>query len=333
LYVSLIYLLRSYKMKKFIYALSFISLSNTVIGMELEQRSKTHLIVVPGQNGLGGIINGQIVSNTDIVLPQLKDQRHFVETPNWMIDFGQGRCLSYLEKTMSSLPKDNKNKVILHASSQGTATALNYTANNPQKVSALILEAVMLSGNSAISHTLLGSPDSMAYYALPYAAKIVFPWYAPGGEQPILNLDKLPTNIPVIIIHATGDPQLSFQDAQALYAALAQKNKNVHLIDKKEYAHVLLLNESNTSEINAIQHILHQAGLLPSGPDYIASFNYQPEHKPEWVAHFNNLLIKEKRIWWIDKGVKLTLCGLIMYLLHRWGITEKISAQISPSKN
>lgn len=200
--------------------------SNSFIaGMELPEHHNTHLLVIPGQNGLGG-------QNIKTVLPYFKDKDHlihYVETPLWTPDLGQSRCVNYLKKTMSCL--ENNTPVIIHASSQGTATAINYTAEHPQQVRALILESILLSGNSAIEHTVkyctFPSATSLpgSYYWMPYVAKFQFPLYSPAGNQAIFNADKLPIDLPIIIMHHTNDPQLSYKDAQALYAFLKQQKK------------------------------------------------------------------------------------------------------------
>lgn len=108
----------------------------------------THLVVIPGQNGMGG-------QNVREVLPQFS-QIHYVPTPEYIPDLGQSRCLKYLKATMQPLlANHNIHSIIIHASSQGTATALNYMAKYPNaKVKALILEAILSSGNDAVYHTI-----------------------------------------------------------------------------------------------------------------------------------------------------------------------------------
>jgi len=176
------------------------------------ENSQTHLLVIPGQNGMGG-------QNVEIVLPYFSQNKHLlhhVETPLSLPDFGQSRCQSYLKETIQSLRQQKKfhdyDRFILHASSQGTATAINYTAHNPHNIKALILESILLTVNSAIFHTVdnVIMPESCdlpesSYYSLPYTAKTSFPCYSPSGEQPINNIDKLPTDLPIIILHDTKD--------------------------------------------------------------------------------------------------------------------------------
>lgn len=326
-----------------------VMLTHCYIALAMQQvpvQGTTKLVVVPGQNVLGGIIKGQIVSNTDIVIPQLKDQRHFCETPALIPDFGQERCLSYLRKTLTHNVEGADN-VIIHASSQGTATALNYICNQAEprvkNIKAVILEAVMLSGNSAIYHTTqrMVAPWATSlpgsYYWLPYIAQRLYINYTPAGIQSILNIDKLPKNIPIIIIHNTHDPQLSYQDAQALYAYLQQNNHNTylfkHIYPEGDPGHVLLLNEENNKkEIQAIQTILNQHDLLETqtkSEQKVDLTPYQPKVKKKWLDHFNNVLNKEQKIWYFDKILKGTMISVVVYFMHKSGILEKIAYKIS----
>ena len=324
-------------MLKITRSLLFTLLIGNSLTINAMNQENHHLVVVPGQNGFGG-------GNVTTVLPHFADNRnliHHVETPSIIIDFGQNRCAGYLKKVMSPL-----DKTIIHASSQGTATALNFTASHPEKVSALILEAVMLSGNSAISHTtkklILPGISSLpgSYYWLPYAAKVIFPFYSPAGNQPIHNIDKLPKDLPIIILHCEQDTQLSFNDAQSLYAALRQKNNNVYLLPINSQSwpiHVEMLNKG-AGEINIINAIL-QKHKLPHDQDKANSINLtsidlikiQPivsdTVNNEWLTHFNELLRKENKIWYIDWGVKTAFYAFLTYILYRTGVLETIVTQ------
>ncbi len=177
-------------MKKIIHPLilAITLCNNTTFSMEQEQ--KTHILIVPGQNGMGG-------QNVRQILPYFKkkhQQAHNVETPLKSPDFGQSKCQNYLKNKINELKENNilhdNDSLIIHGSSQGTATTINFAANNPNNIKALILESVMLTGNSAIFHTVdnvmmpeqCDLPDS-SYYSLPYTAKVAYPSYSPIKVQ------------------------------------------------------------------------------------------------------------------------------------------------------
>lgn len=269
--------------------------------------SDTHFFVIPGQNGLGG----QNCVPEGIINPFSDRHITYVETPSAFIDFGQHFCMQPLNKSIKPvLDNDSIQNFVLHASSQGTATALNYTSHAPHKVKALILESVMGSGNSAIYHTvktmmapgIASFPES--YYWMPYFAKFSFPFYQPGGQQPILSLDTLPKDILVIIIHATKDPQLSHNDALSLYYRLRHLgNENVYLFSIDVRSHIFLLNKKqNPREIRAINQIFKNNNL-PYNKEILKKKECTPkdlkQYQPpedQYKALYESLIQKENII-------------------------------------
>lgn len=287
----------------------------------MEERN-THLVVIAGQNGLGG-------NNTSFTLPQFNgNKKKQVENPKFpWHDLGQKNCIAPLASLMAGMGVESnaKPKVIIHGSSQGTATAINYAAQNPDKVHGLILEGVLASGNSAIHHTIktIMFPRianlPLSYYWLPYCAKVAYPSYAPAGKQPINQLEKLPKNLPVIIIHSTTDPQLPYSDALAVYYGLKKLgNPNVYLIPRNKYGHVELLDVSDRKEIDSIHAILDKHGLVAGHENQNSSevdlFNYQPTISSE---PYDNLIAKEKKMRIVDFGLKTTLFSCVGYMVYR----------------
>jgi len=320
-------------MKKTIHIFFIITILHSVALMSMEC-PKTHLLVIPGQNGMGG-------QNVHKVLPYFAYNKHLihqVETPIKSPDFGQTRCQRYLKDEIAYLKQQSimldYDNLILHGSSQGTATTINYTANNPQNIKAIILESVLLTGNSAIFHTVdnmmlpeeCDLPES-SYYSLPYTAKTLYPSYSPSGEQPINNIDKLPTDLLTIIVHDTKDFQLSSKDAQALYAYLTivRGNKNVYLFAQESMfgEHINLLKEDNKEEIDAINTILKIHNLLPvdSSEMLVDVSEFQPTPQQEWLDHFDAIFNKEKNIKIIDTTVQaaaITSATFSLYSLGKW---------------
>jgi len=152
----------------------------------------------------------------------------------------------------------------------------------------------------------------------------VFPDYAPTGEQPIDNIDALSTDLPIIILHDDQDFQLSFKDAQALYAYLTdiKKNKNVYLFTYKTEsgAHINLLQHYNTEQISAINTILSLHNLLPSDLNQptIDVKKYQPEVQQEWLDHFASLRNKEQNLECIATSTTATSTIVGVSALAKW---------------
>lgn len=119
----------------FIIAIISLSLNSIVSASTMDKVvNLAHLIVIPGKNGLGG-------ENVNSILPQFIDRTIFAETPLSFPDFGQSRCMMYLDKSIKQADAQNASKIIIHASSQGTATIGNYLPLlKTNKIGAVILE-------------------------------------------------------------------------------------------------------------------------------------------------------------------------------------------------
>ncbi|MFC1841544.1 hypothetical protein ACFLYA_00565 [Candidatus Dependentiae bacterium] len=268
------------------------------------------VFAIPGQNGLGSSPEyvKKCLGSNKISVKKVKTPSKITE-----IDLGQKHCIKYLRNALAS---DKTNNVIIHATSQGTATALNYlaTEDKGKKIKALILEAVLISGNDAIFHTLKGDLPCFeylpfSYYFLPYCAKVQFPCYRPTGIQVIKTLKQIPTDIPIIIIHSQNDRQLSYKGALALYYGLrANGNNNVYLLSQDGRRHIEILDEKPEYQ-KIVQSILKKHNVLPKSwyqfllpkKNAIDLSLFQPNHNNDrFRKPYQNLVAKEKwhkRLW------------------------------------
>lgn len=287
------------QIKKLYLSLSFVVIS--LVSMEQAPRGLT-VYAIPGQNGLGS--EPEYIQ--EILQPDSKNQVEIIEvsTPTWGADLGQNNCIQRLSNAIEKQKRQHHN-AILYATSQGTATALNYLAhahnNDPaNKIDGLVLEATLASGNSAVHHTVTGPLMSLSnlgqapfsYYWIPYLAKALMPTYWPGGKQPIKSIEKISTKLPILIIHSKQDPQLSFDDACALYYGLRQSgNENVYLIPFDQMAHIQILAGSNVAA-QAVREILTKHKLLQKDRSTDLSL-YQP-NPDQFKAQYDALITKER---------------------------------------
>lgn len=229
-----------------------------------------------------------------------------VPTPGYFTnDFGQNISLVKLKKSLGGTPHD----FIVHATSQGTATAINYFAQNntgPQP-KALILESALASGNSAICYTALHKHDvrryaarmPFAHYWLPYLAKLSFPLYGPAGLQPIKSIEMLPRDIVVIIIHSEHDWWIPYKDACAIYYRLYERGNPVYLITQTGTKHTHIL-----SKVVApiVPSILQKHGILSGEPAIKDLSRYQPN--PFFFTRaYEGLCALERGHEYISRGV------------------------------
>ena len=261
------------------------------------RKTREHIVIVPGHNGEGG-------GNISLFFDHPR-RVHRSPTPSYFYaDLGQNNCLAMLKETMDNIMPQEQ-RVIIYASSQGTATALNYVAQYPHRIAALILEAVLPSGNQTIVHTVEKTMISDikkvpgSQWWVPYLAKTSMPFYDPKGPQAILNVDRIP-NIPIIIIHSRFDLQTPFEGAQALYAGLQRSDHpNTYLIAIEEIGHVLMIKPNDIEIIHAVQSILWHNSVF-----FDAKFRglpkkdlkkYQPNFE-ECNIHYEKLVAQEENL-------------------------------------
>lgn len=261
------------------------------LAIQLIGGEKLQVYAIPGQNGLG--------SEPAYIKEVLKTDRivtRKVMTPDGIdVDLGQEKCINYLRAKINETDSKSQMSILLYATSQGTATALNYLAHEPviegQRKSA-ILEACLGSGNSAILHTMKGPLMNipivpylpLAHYWIPYCAKFIFPFYSPSGMQAIKSIEKIKHQGPFVIIHSNNDPQLAFSDACAVYYGLRKNNNSTYFIEKDGSDHIRILEDSKPDQM-LVRAILKKEGLLID--DEIDKLSdeackvYQPDHNQD----------------------------------------------------
>ncbi|MES2252871.1 MAG: hypothetical protein V4482_04200 [Pseudomonadota bacterium] len=147
----------------FYFSLIFFFLINNSFSCELEQvrDPSVQYVVITGQDGYGGTN----LEESGIIHPYSSAHQTFINTHNLIDDFGQKHCQDCLKSHIDPIFfNEDIKKIVFHASSQGTASLLIYLANLVEldkvreegkwgnKIGALILEAPMVSGNSAVYH-------------------------------------------------------------------------------------------------------------------------------------------------------------------------------------
>ena len=281
-----------YSMHKMLFAVLIFACAGNIHGATQAPTATAPLRVfaVPGQNGLG--------SGSDDVALNLNQGNTSsitaVATPTFpRIDLGQSCCVSHLAGASAKVKHDAS---LIHATSQGTATALRY-AGSDSRVKGLVLESVMASGNSAIQHTVRETVAPaianlpLSYYWLPYVTKVLYPLYWPAGQQGIKSVENIPTTTPVVIVHSTRDFQLSHKDACAVYYRLRERGVPAYLISPDDSRHVDTI---RAKERAAVQEILGSHGLIPGRPSGSADLSrYQPDHRP-YKQFYQDLIAKER---------------------------------------
>lgn len=287
----------------------------TAMILQIQAASSSHypVLAIPGQNGLG--------SSKSYVANQLEIDReniHRVSTPEFLIDFGQRFCQKELSRGYAAI--DSKSGYIIHATSQGTATALNYLAAHSDaqhNLKGIVLEAVMASGNSAIAHNVHESP--IGHILAPYIARLIQFWpYSPSGMQAIKSIEGLENKeLPIVLVHATDDRCLPYYGACALYYGLKELgHRNVYLVTKEgSMRHIEILSES-LKEYSIVKSILaaHDVGATGQISSTGDLAQYQPDHM-QHRAIYKKLRFIEKVHSAIGVTLTATCAAYMLYYI------------------
>jgi hypothetical protein len=250
-------------------------------------------VSVPGQNGGGtwAFRQNNIVNTRDWIK---------TNHPRQKIDLGQGNCISHFERQipeqlkLGATNKRRHEKYLLYGVSQGTATVTNWVAQMPhaeqqEKIGGIILESTLGSGNSAIMHNAERMAKPITYLPFsrvwtPWVAKTMFPTYNPLGKQALKSAKKISPQIPVVIMHAPNDPELSINDSRKLYCKLRENgNQNAYLfeIDTDKEVHVDLFDHDRQKDrkIAALQ-VIYKKHNLPHNSEMVIPNEVPKEFQP-----------------------------------------------------
>lgn len=247
------------------------------------------IYTIPGLKGYS------LKSYVEEIFPEIP-VKELKTPPRIFSDFGQENCMDYLK-----IPKDNENKLI-YASSQGTATILNllkFIKPEDYNIKALILEAPMISANSAISNFF---PYYNSYLWLPYLTRIIFPFYSISGLQVIKDLNKLP-KIPMIIIHSEDDKTIPIKDSLTLRYRLKELgNDKVRFIQQKGNKHAFLLRSWYDKDL--VRRMVNNEVM-----------SIELKHIDSIKEHYDLLLKRESNYRIITAGIGIVFFLMIVFVM------------------
>ncbi len=309
-----------------------------VTGQPASQDKANAYLIVPGL-GDNTENSSRYLRRNRILTPGSHDPVETAATPTspFTADLGQTSCQNLLSRSadeiMASASTPRKLGLILYGSSQGAATVINYAAKSAHNISALVLEGALASGNSGIHLAIKRAVPLLtwlpgSYQTLPYLAKALFWRYQPAGQQAILSASKLPTDLPVIFIHAEGDRQASFRHAKALYHAVRKISKNAYFIPIKSDRHLGFLDGwEHAREIGAIHAIMKKHKLpfrehLISSSSQDALESFQPsleDTQPFYDELMRKELFAQALPGYVRNGVLVVAAaGVVYYAYLKW---------------
>lgn len=127
---------------------------------------------------------------------------------------------------------DTARPVVLVGASMGAIAALRYAASSPGRVAALVsLSCPAWWRLPRNARGLLSALITQTPFGREFARRTMGVRIARGGVRPAPPIELMAdVHIPVAIVHGRGDPFISIEDAEALYAA-AGEPRRLDLVD------------------------------------------------------------------------------------------------------
>ncbi len=167
----------------------------------------------------------------------------------------------------------NVDKVVLVGSQRGAATAINFAANEPERLAALILESPF----DSIENAFYDYWGWLSFYKN-YKNKINHPAYNGSAIKPINIVDNINQDIPILFVHSKVDSEFPVQCSQRLYAKLKNKNhKHIYFLELKTGKHMEYHLSKDASRYQYVVHAFlakynlpHNKELAKKGKDLLS---------------------------------------------------------------
>jgi fermentation-respiration switch protein FrsA (DUF1100 family) len=164
-------------------------------------------------------------------------------------------------------------KLVLAGISRGAATIINFLAlNQPQPIAALILESPFDTLRSIIKHLLRRFHVNWIPFSKRLAYKIAkknFPLLNLDGIFPIHVIQKIPTSIPIFIVHSKRDKVIPINSSRQLYKALLLAgHTDVYILELASGEHGKLAQGLEGELYRNVVHAFYKKYHLPHNPSW-----------------------------------------------------------------
>ena len=185
------------------------------------------------------------------------------------VDLGQAKEMELLHqaycKTRELLPN---HKIAVFGVSRGAATAINWAATyQPSHLCALVLESPFDHIHSIIGYLtkkwkLHWIPHIHQFSA--YIFKKRFPSLDLEGPVPQKTVQKLPLDLPILLIHSHKDELIPLESSRALYVQLCNAgHKKAHFVELSEGKHAQLFKHHDADLYHRTVHSFFKRYHLP----------------------------------------------------------------------
>lgn len=188
---------------------------------------------------------------------------------NEYVNLGQKQDIERLKHAYEKiLEKHPDAEIILVGVSRGSVAIINFIATyQPDHVRALILESPFDTLKNIIKHMLERFHVSWIPFSNRIAYKIAqkyFPSLDLKGIVPLDVVEKLPYNVPIIIVHSKKDRVIPIKSSRKLYLNLKQTgHDHVHLLELKSGNHGKIIHGADGDYYQNVVHAFYEKYNLP----------------------------------------------------------------------
>lgn len=201
------------------------------------------------------------------------------------ICFAQENDVATLRNSYESfLVSEKLDKIVLMGLSRGASTIINFAAQRPKSLAAIIIESPFDSIESVIEYQLtkkyigwVPGLKSIVHYMI----QKNYPVYNKFGLKPINEIKKIDPNLPILFIHSKADTLISIDSSRRLYWEL-KKNKyqHVYFLELESGAHANYQFGSDSNKYQATVHAFlakynlpHDEVFAKKGVEFLNSCN------------------------------------------------------------
>ncbi len=171
------------------------------------------------------------------------------------------------QETVKQLPNHN---LVMAGISRGAATTLNYVALYQPNVKAIVVESPFDTLSSVVKHLLTRYHVSWVPFSKRIGYKVCasqFPLVNPQGVFPINVVEKIPTDMPIMLIHSKKDRTVPINSSRRLYIKLKETgHENIYLVELQSGNHGKLIFGQDADFYNYAVHAFYKKYDLTHNP-------------------------------------------------------------------
>lgn len=190
-------------------------------------------------------------------------------------------------------------RFVLAGISRGSATVINYVAlHQPASIAALVLESPFDTISNVIKHLLRRFHINWIPFSKKIAIKLAqsnFPLLNINGIFPLNVVHKIPSHIPIFIIHSRKDRTIPINSSRNLYRSLVLAGHNhVYFLELASGEHGKLAYSIESDLYAYVVHAFYKKYGLPHNVQYALHGENMLKHCQPTVEEINKKIKKSK---------------------------------------